>query len=188
MPRGIQKTAYEAAEILGVSLAEILEADGKATASHHKVSMTRVKKNLKKISDNERVKTQLNMKFFEDEVVPASEDWHSAQKAEPQSEPVPEPKAKAVPKPKPRPRPEAEAEVKPKPKPKAKPEPDSEPEAKPKPEPKPKAEPEVKPEPKAKPKPVPKPKAKPEPKVKPKPEPKPEPIDALLEQMAQLGF
>ena len=123
MPRGIQKTAYEAAEILGVSLAEVLEADGQATASHHKVSMTRVKDNLKKISNNEVIKTQLGKAWWDQEVVPASEDWHSAQKAEPQSEPVPEPKAKAVPKPKPKPK------------------------AKPKPVPKPKAKPEVKPEP-----------------------------------------
>ena len=160
------KTAHEAAGILGVSLAEVLEADGKATASHHKVSMTRVKGNQKKISDNERVKTQLNMKFFEDEVVPASEDWHAAQKAEaePQSEPVPEPKAKAVPKPKPRPRPKLESKPKP--------------EVKPEPEPKLEIEPELKLEPKARPK----------PKPKPEPKPEPEPIDGLLERMARLGF
>ena len=164
MARRPLKTAHEAAGILGVSLAEVLEADGKATASHHKVSMTRVKGNLKKISDNERVKTQLNMKFFEDEVVPASEDWHAAQKAEPQSEPVPEPKAKAVPKPKPRPRPKLESKPKP--------------EVKPEPEPKLEIEPELKLEPKARPK----------PKPKPEPKPEPEPIDGLLERMARLGF
>ena len=168
MPRGIQKTAYEAAEILGVSLAEVLEADGKATASHSKVSMTRVKGNLKKISDNERLKIQLGAEFFQGEPTPASEDWHSAQKAEAEPQSVPEPKAKAVPKPRPRPK----LESKPKPEPKA------EPEATPKPKPKPE------PEPKAKPKPVPKPKAKPEVK----PEPEPEPIDGLLERMARLGF
>ena len=127
MPRGIQKTAYEAAEILGVSLAEVLEADGKATASHSKVSMTRVKGNLKKISDNERLKIQLGAEFFQGEPTPASEDWHSAQKAEaePQSEPEP--------KPKPGPRPKLES--KPKPKPKVKPKPKPKPEPKPEPEP-----------------------------------------------------
>jgi len=130
MPRGIQKTAGEAAKILGVSLAEILEADGKATASHSKVSMTRVKGNLKKISDNERLKIQLGAEFFKGEPTPASEDWHSAQKAEPelkpepQSEPVPEVK----PKPKPKPEPEPEPKLEPKAKPRTKPKPEPEPE------------------------------------------------------------
>jgi hypothetical protein len=176
MPRGIQKTAYEAAEILGVSLAEVLEADGKATASHSKVSMKRVRDNLKKISDNERLKIQLGAEFFQGEPTPASEDWHSAQKAEaePQSEPEP--------KPKPGPRPKLESKPKPKPKPVPKPKVKPEPEVKPESEPKL----EIEPKPKAKPKPVPKPKAKPE--VKPKPKPEPEPIDGLLERMARLGF
>jgi len=167
MPRGIQKTAYEAAEILGVSLAEILEADGKATASHHKVSMTRVKKNLKKISDIERLKIQLGADFFQGEPTPASEDWHS-QKAEAEPEPEPEP--------------EPESEPKPVPKPKTKPKPklESKPEVKPEPEPKLEIEPELKPEPKARPKPKAKPRAK--------PKPEPEPIDGLLERMARLGF
>ncbi len=162
MPRGIQKTAYEAAGILGVSLAEVLEADGKATASHSKVSMKRVRDNLKKNSDNERLKIQLGAEFFQGEPTPASEDWHSAQKAEPELKPELE----------------IEPEVKPKPKPK------------PKPVPKPKAKPKPKLEPKPKPKPKPKPEPKPKPKPKPRPEveAEPEPIDGLLERMARLGF
>ena len=110
MPRGVRKTAYEAAEILGVSLAEIYEADGIATASDSKVSMTRVRENLKKISDNELLKIQLGAEFFQGEPTPASEDWHSAKKAEAEPKPEAKPKPKAKPKAKPRAKPKPEPE------------------------------------------------------------------------------